>query len=139
MSKPLATFLANPSLNAFKISNCSSSLANMNSLETRAPYSNLIGTIVTGSTDTPPSLFLPFSATISISLSIEKVNSFVPLNGIGVCADKTAKLDLPFTLLIKSVANAGLNKFPLLNTAIINYSFSKFNPSNNSLYPCSRA
>src|SRR5690606_22757821 len=97
----------------------------INSSETRAPYSTLIGVIMIGCKSIPPCDFLPDSATTSISFSIVKTNSFCPLNGIGCCCDKRARDDSPLTLLIKSVTRTGSNKVPLFNT-IQNNSFIDF-------------
>ena len=61
----------------------------------------------------PPSDLAPPSATISISLSNVNVISFIPLNGTGVCPERTASELLPFTLFIRSVTSTGSNKVPL--------------------------
>src|SRR5690554_4115615 len=109
----------------------------MNSSDTRAPYSTLIGVMMIGCKSIPPCDFLPDSATTSISFSIVKTNSFCPLNGIGCCCDKRASDDSPLTLLIKSVTNTGSNKVPLFNT-IQNNSFIDSLVFFHKLFPLGR-
>ena len=113
--------MAKPSVHALIMSIASSSDAFMNSSDTLAPYSTLIGAITNGAIVTPPWLFAPFSATISISLSILNMNSFDPLNGIGSCPDSLASVERPFTLLNISVLSFASNRSPFDNTAIIHF------------------
>ena len=114
-SRPFANFFAKPLLKFFNKSILASSDAYHISSENLAPYSNLIGTIVIGLSDTPPTPLSPFSATISTSLSNVKSNCVTPLNGIGSCPDSFCKTDSPLTLSIRSGNNSDGKFTPLLD------------------------
>src|SRR5699024_9639775 len=120
--------MAAPSANCSSTPRRYSSSARMNSSDTRAEYSSLIGVMLMLPSVAPPALFAPFSATMSASLSRLKVKIFSPVNGIGLRALRRASEEWPLTLFIMPATSSG-GKLVLIESAAMFFTSSFFFPA----------